>query len=366
MLKKNQLAIATTSLLALSSAAVWADDAAPAKPAGPTITDILTNSGVTATGYVDGTYSYFTYSGTGAPKDYNTFAFQQAGLTLASQPTSGFGALINVVAAPQSMYANNYLSYNDGHPSVQIFQGFVQYASGPWTIIGGKFATLAGAEVYAPPTNTNVTRSLLFGFEPLTHTGVRATYAVSDKLSLIVGANNGWWGSGIGGDETAAGSDKTLEAGLSFTPSKMVSWTLQGYYGRDLNSAGVKGNLAFVDTVVTVNVTSALSLVGSVDYGNQDHAFGDNTGSASWYGAAGYVNYAINDQWRVSVRGEYVKDQDGYLSGTTTATNFKEGTVTLGYDPAKNFELRLEGRYDKYGFSDIKTTQGWLEALFHF
>ena len=35
-------------------------------------------------------------------------------------------------------------------------------------------------------------RSLLFFAEPLTHTGIRATYAASDTLSLVAGVNNGW------------------------------------------------------------------------------------------------------------------------------------------------------------------------------
>jgi hypothetical protein len=40
--------------------------------------------------------------------------------------------------------------------------------------------------------------------------------------------------------------------------------------------------------------------------------------------------------------------------------------LTLGYDPAKNFELRLEGRYDTYDVNSVKVTQGWLEALYKF
>ena len=35
------------------------------------------------------------------------------------------------------------------------------------------------------------------------------------------------------------------------------------------------------------------------------------------------------------------------MTATGAAQTLKEGTVTFGYDPVKNFELRLEGRYDK-------------------
>jgi hypothetical protein len=55
----------------------------------------------------------------------------------------------------------------------------------------------------------------------------------------------------------------------------------------------------------------------------------------------------MNDQWRFSLRVEYEDDKDGYLAGTRVSEYAKEATLTLGFDPTKNFELRVEGRYDK-------------------
>ena len=395
--------MATISLLMLSAAvASWADNA-PSKPSGSTFSDMLTNSGVTATGYVDATYSYFSYSGSHlgsasaespAANDYNTFLFQQAGLTIALQPASGFGALINVIATPySSVYVNNYApdpnyylssGSKPGAPTFTVLQGFGQYASGPWTVIAGKFSTLAGAEVYAPTGNTNVTRSILYTEEPVTHTGVRATYAASSMFSVILGVNNGWFN---GGGETSLGSDKTIEAGLSFTPNKTWSWTLQNYYGRERNLYGTTSGLELLDSVLTWNATSALSLIGTADYG--DVGSSTNSPSASWWGVGAYVNYQFSSKWRASLRGEYFDDQDGYLTDAAYVNpppsllpvagdeKLKEITLTLGFDPTKNFELRLEGRYDDpdrvtaAGSSRSvavysKTGQAWVEALFHF
>jgi hypothetical protein len=155
-LHSSSTKLAMLSLCMLSAASIsWADNA-PSKPALPTLTDILTNSGITASGYVDGTYSYFSYSGSHlsdpategpAASDYNTFLFQQAGLTVALQPASGFGALINVVATPYaSVYVNNYApdphyylssGSKPGTLNLAVLQGFAQYASGPWTVIAG-------------------------------------------------------------------------------------------------------------------------------------------------------------------------------------------------------------------------------------
>jgi hypothetical protein len=56
--------------------------------------------------------------------------------------------------------------------------------------------------------------------------------------SLIVGVNNRW----TNGQDTADGTDQTLEAGLAYTPSKTVACTLRGYCGRHAsNYADEKG-----------------------------------------------------------------------------------------------------------------------------
>lgn len=402
MRKKNGIKIATASLLMLSGGAAWADQAAPAKPAVPSIADILMSSGITATGYVDATFSGFGYSGShlvdGVPTPSaggsDQFNFQQAGLTLAYQPSSGFGALINPVVTPyRSVYVNNdapdgnyYLNsgVTPGAPSVELFQGFVQYATGPWTVIAGKFATLAGAEVYAPPGNTNVTRSLLFTFEPLTHTGVRATYVANSKVTFNIGVNNGWFNSG---DENATSPGKTLEVNATLTPTKTLSWGLTDYYGRDTNLYGSLTGLEMFDTVLTWTATSQLTILGSFDYGYVESSKADGSPSADWWGVAGYLNYQFNPKWRVSLRGEYFDDKDGYLTEGAFVDSesplyapgeedITEVTLTFGWDPTSHVEFRIEGRYDDpdgvkpAGGPSVnvfsKSEQGWLEALYKF
>jgi hypothetical protein len=257
--------------------------------------------------------------------------------------------------------------------------------SGKWTVIGGKFSTLAGAEVYAPPGNTNVTRSLLFTFEPLTHEGVRATFAANSKFSFIVGVNNGWF---VNGDENSSGAPKTLEVGVALNPTKTLAWTLQDYYGSDfIPLYGTHADIEFFDTVLTWTATSQLTLIGSVDYGNV--ASVGAIPSADWWGVAGYVNYQFNPKWRLSLRGEYVDDQKGFLSDAAVAgvagsplyapgeEDLKEVTLTFGWDPVSHLEFRIEGRYDDPdsvkpapGGPSVnvysKSEQGWLEALWKF
>src|SRR5450755_1460594 len=263
---RSRAGIIAVSMLALTGVAIADDaapapaaDAAPAKPAVPSVSDILDGSGITLTGYVDGSFAYERDDT--AKQNYSTFALQQASFTLAKQPTTGFGALVQVIAGENPYAATGIGSILPGQGATTtgfyLLQAFAQYVTGPLTLQVGKFNTLAGAEVAQVTSNTNTTRSILFAYEPVTHTGVRATYAASDQVSLILGVNNGWTNS----QDSADASDKTVEAGISFTPSKALAWTLQGYYGRDTNNFGVKGNIGLLDTVLTWNATSALSLI---------------------------------------------------------------------------------------------------------
>jgi len=91
---------------------------------------------------------------------------------------------------------------------------------------------------------------------------------------------------------------------------------------------------------------------------NYDNAYQQNatllsgaTGTAKWEGWAGYVNYTINDQWKVSLRGEWFNDKDGYRTtvqpGATSGQKWKEATFTVAYMPVKNVELRGEVRFDR-------------------
>ena len=306
-----------------------------------TLSQLLANSGITESGYVAGSYydssGYDTYHQFDTSHD--TFQLDQAGLQLAYQPKSGFGAVVDVIAGEDAKIVDAAESAGASANSFDLLQGFAQYVAGPLTVQAGKFTTLAGAEVIAPTGNTNFSRSLLFFAEPMTHTGLRATYAVSDALSVIVGVNNGWNYTKVN-----YGS-KTGELGVSLTPNKLFSLTAQLYAGKDPLYAAER---TLFDTAATFNATSALSFVLSYDWGKQEtsHATPTILTGGSWDGVAAYVNYQLNSQWRVSLRAEYLDDKDGTTLVTGAPQNLKEGTVTFGYDPVASFELRLEGRYD--------------------
>jgi hypothetical protein len=247
-----------------------------------------------------------------------------------------FGTDADVIASNgQSRSGNN------------LTQAYAQAVKGPFTLIAGKFETFAGAEVLESPGNTNYSRSYLFGYAiPFTHTGVRLTYALNSKLSVAVGANNGW------DDWKFAGKKKTLEGALLLTPTPGYAVTLDTYNGNDFAVSGnstlgalpIYTNRMLYDGVLTVHPTGALTLIANYDNGTQ---LADGTGAfptAHWNGFAGYVNYQFNPLYGISLRKETFGDPEGFR--TSLAQRLQSNTATVSYTPGTNFIFRAEYRLD--------------------
>jgi len=356
-----------------------AAEAADEKARIPTFGEVLSVSGIKIGGYIDTSYTYsgnknVTFTDGSANRVFdrepNSFNFNMAELSIAMQPDEGLGGVVvlnagtdaNVTAAAGSGNIDNF----------DVQQAFVSYKAAGAHLMFGKFATLIGAEVIESPDNLNFSRSILFGYAiPFTHTGVRLHYDINDMISAVVGVNNGW------DNLTDNNKQKSVEAAISFTPSDMFSLSVQGMSGFEdgaNNGAGIvqQGNRSLIDVVATINATDQLSFVINADYGIQKK--GTVTGTiAKWWGVAGYGNYQFTDQWRLTVRGEYFDDRDGFRSGT--AQKWKEVTTTLAFAATKHVELRGEYRHDwsdKRSFlksnGTIRKTQDTaaLEAIYKF
>jgi hypothetical protein len=380
-MKKLTQALIAASLLSMPALALAED--APAKPKIPipALDDVLEAWGLTLNGYLDTSYSHLSSNGTFTSGVNNrvfdarrdSFSVNQAAFTLAKQPKEGFGALVNLTAGEDADLIHSFGS--GGTTNFDPTQAFVQYAKGPLTVIGGKFVTSAGAEVINPTQDTNFSRSILFGYAiPFTHTGLRAMYVVNDKLSLMLGVNNGW-------DQLKdMNSSKTIELGATLAPLKNLTVSAGGHFGKEQVAGvpgGAAGNRGLVDVVATYNATDKLTLILNPDWAMQQNAStadvtGNNT--ARWLGVAGYGVYQFSDKWRGSLRLEYFDDKDGYRTGVVQ--KWKEVTYTHAYLPNKNVELRGEVRVDRSNASSFVDPNGVtagktqtsiaLEALFKF
>ena len=332
-------------------------DTKPADPPPPPPA-IFSIGGFDLTGHVDAAYSHLSGFGkfvSGANDrvfDFkrNDGIFHALDLQLAKTPDEGLGGVLDLTIGKDADTIASYGTIskskgpaNGANHYFDVTQAYLQYGAAPFTIIAGKFVTSAGAEVIKSDGDVNYSRSILFGYAiPFSHTGVRATWKVSDALSVIGGVNQGW-------DAVSdPNRDKAAEIGATFAPSKEISLSAMYHGGKELVTNYPKSDLNgmrnLVDLVGTFNLSEQLALVLNYDYATQDKAAFDG-GKAKWQGLAAYLNYQFNDQWRLSLRGEYFDDKDGYRTGV--AQKWKEGTVTLAYLPAKAWEVRAEFRADK-------------------
>lgn len=350
-MKKIVLASAISALFAVPVAAF-----AQAKPpAVPTLDKVLEASGITTSGYIDAGYSYASRNieGTGTgPVGVNTrvfdaqnnsFVLHQVGLTLAKQPKEGFGGLVNLTMGKDANVIQS--APGTANATFDVTQAYAQWAGGALTVIAGKFVTLQGTEVIASPGNVNVSRSILFGAIPFTHTGLRATYALGDTASVIVGVNNGW-------DQIQdANRGKTAELGVTWNPIKPLTILVAGYSGSEPSAlSGTNGTRTDANVVASYALTDAFSIGLEYLTFSQDKALA-NGAKAKYSGYAGYLTYMMTPKWRGVVRLESFDDHDGFHFSTTGLTKpqvkYTEGTVTLAYLPADSFELRAEVREDK-------------------
>jgi len=346
-MKKLILASAVSALFAAPATAL-----AQAKPApAPTLDKVLEASGISVSGYID---AGFTYARNGAgfsdrvfDGQQNSFALNQFGLTVAKQPKEGFGGLVNITVGRDAQVIHSFPEANAVAPGstsmFDITQAFAQYAGGPLTLIAGKFTTLHGTEVIASTGNTNISRSILFGSVPFTHTGVRATWAVSDTVSLIAGVNNGW-------DQlTDANKGKTLELGATFNPIKPLNITLSGYSGKEVVTPG--GLTVPEGTRTSVNAVASYTIIDPLSVGlelldvSQDNTVGGNA-KGKYTGFAGYVTYMFTPKIRGVVRAESFDDKDGLRFGAASQ-KYKEVTLTGAFLASDSFEARAEVRRDQ-------------------
>ncbi len=366
-MKKLFLASAVSALFAAPTTVL-----AQARPGGvPTLDKVLEASGISVSGYIDAGYTHSDrnvetgFSTRVFDSQNNSFVLRQFGLTIAKQPKEGFGGVVNLTAGKDAQVIHSFSGpgvFTDTNGDTvavsdtslfDVTQAYAQYARGKLTLIAGKFVTLQGTEVIWSPSNPNISRSILFGAIPFTHTGVRGTWALNDQVSFYAGLNNGW-------DQlTDANRAKTVELGVSLNPIKPLSITVTDYMGKEPATGG-DGKRNSLNAVASYAISDPLSVGVEVLQVSQEN-FVSLVGpavpiKAKYSGVAGYVTYMFTPKYRGVLRYESFNDKDGLHFGTVSE-KYKEVTVTGSYLAADNFEMRAEIRRDQATdpvFTDFK------------
>jgi hypothetical protein len=201
-----------------------------------------------------------------------------------------------------------------------IVEGYVEYLAPVGNGIdfkAGKMATLAGYEVIESKDNWSYSRSLLFTWAiPLTHTGVRATYAFVDQVSLTLGYVNGW---NMISDNN---NGKTFEGQLNLNPTSWFNAIVNSYYGPELgtgNTTNTSGAQRYVVDICATATVSTWKFGLNYDSGHDDQAAAG--APDSWSGIAGYVKDQVVRWYAPSLRVEQFRDSKGAVTAFVPSVN---------------------------------------------
>jgi hypothetical protein len=210
------------------------------------------------------------------------------------------------------------------------------------TLDFGKFVTPMGAEVIESQANMNYSRSVLFGFAiPFYHTGLRATIAASDQLSLAGYVVNGW-------NSTSAdnNSDKTFIASATLTPNDQMTWYGNFIVGKEGDFGGTADQdlLWVFDTTLSFAATEMVTLMANFDFGSAAEADPVTAGDpATFWGVAAYARLQAQENWALAGRFEYIDDGEGWL---TFGQNVQTFTATSDHTVLEDLIARFEFRFD--------------------
>jgi len=253
---------------------------------------------------------------------------------------------------------------------IDLHQAFVSFVAPLGTglrLDAGKFITGLGYEVIEgyDGWNDNATHSLLFGYAiPFTHTGVRASYAVSSVVSTMLMVANGW------DDVRDNNRGKTVHLQVGLAPSSRLAIYLNGIAGPEQNNDDVHYR-DVMDVVATWKASDHLSLGLNGDWGRETAATPGGL-MAVWRGAAGYLRLAPGRRFALNLRAERFDDRDGARTGT--AQTLSEITLTpearLGASCIVRGDLRLDvsdrAVFETPGAPRRTQPTLSLNALYHF
>lgn len=320
---------------------------------------------VTPIGYVE---AYYAWNFNRPPNDitnyrgfdnrHNSFTLQNVALgAVAERGPVGAKVMLQIGHMPTTYYASEPTLPGAGGANATgpelwkyLQEAYVTYKAPigrGLEIKAGLEGSPIGVEGFAVKDNWSWSRSNLYFGLPYYHTGLRATYPLTDRLSASVAVLNGW-NSVVDNNEA-----KSVEAHVTYrVPRKGFAQVL--YFGGIERSASAPEGQYWrhhFEMTGQLDVTSWLALSAQGDGGWEPNRFG----TARWFAGAAYARARALKWLYLSVRGDRFYEHlasDG--PGRTSRPLFWNGvewvssaTATVDVRPHENVSFRVEFRHDQ-------------------
>ena len=219
-------------------------------------------------------------------------------------------------------------------------------ASDKLSLTAGYMGTFIGYEVISPLANFHYSTSYLFTTGPFQNAGIKANYAVSSKVGLMVGLFNDQWNTYKATPEFGLNA---FGAQLSVTPAE----GLTAYF--NLLTGSESGTI--VDLTAAYQVSPKFKLgLNAADFSGVDSGSG-------YSGIALYPSVAISDSFGLGLRAESFKSKtlDTSVSAFTLSANLKSGGLT--FIPEIRLDSASEDSFYKSNGNPTKSASQFAVAM---
>ncbi len=243
---------------------------------------------------------------------------------------------------------------NSTYSALMIKQAYINYKpTDKLTLTMGQFGTHIGYEMIDAPLNFHYSINNTFNAGiPFYHLGLKASYAFSDKVTLMGGVVNGT--DNINDNNRG----KSFIGQLMVTPAKGLTVylnTIQGNEGNArANGSDTTSYFGVLDLVATYQATDRLLLAIWAMQGSVSGEFQGGTYFAEtkkWSGANLYVSYKFTDIFSLGTRIEYFDNTSGARGLLTNGKGTDVSTYTLTGSFALadgKLTLKPEFRFDNF------------------
>lgn len=219
-------------------------------------------------------------------------------------------------------------------------------ASDKLSLTAGYMGTFVGYEVISPLANFHYSTSYLFTTGPFQNAGIKANYAVSSKVGLMVGLFNDQWNT----------YKATPEFGLNAFGAQFTLTPAEGLTAYFNLLTGSESGTIF-------DLTAAYQMSPKFKLGLNAADFSGVESGSGYSGIALYPSVAISDSFGLGLRAESFKSKtlDTSVSAFTLSANLKSGGLT--FIPEIRLDSASEDSFYKSNGNPTKSASQFAVAM---
>jgi len=198
----------------------------------------------------------------------------------------------------------------------------VRVAPALWVDAGVYFSHI-GQESWISAQNPTYTRSLIAEFTPYYESGVKATWAATPKLTAQFDVLNGWQ------DIANVNRDRAVGMRLDYAVSPRLALGYDNFIG-NVAPDTAPSQLRVFNEILAAVTGGRTQLWLTFDYGVQSRA--PAAGTATWFGGAAIVRYAVSPKVALAGRLEDYEDRDGVIVATPSPDGYRLAGASFGLD----------------------------------